>query len=271
MRIFGIMVVKNEADIVGHTLRAACRWCDEIYVLDNGSTDETWDLVQELSRSIPQIIPFEQTDEPFFESIRAKVFNAYKSGASDGDWWCRLDADELYVQSPREFLAEVTRHEVVWAIHLQYYLTKEDVERFESSPALFDSNLPLNVRYHWYKAEHSEPRFFRHRSRLRWDGGAWPRHLGRVFPKRILLRHYKFRSPSQIQTRLRTRMAVFERGGFAGQHWRNKNWKVRDKSELDYDDGSGSFVVDERQLPSHLEPLWKRTIKNFMHASRVWP
>ena len=89
------MVVKNEADIIGHTLRAACHWCDEIYVLDNGSTDETWDLVQKLSKSIPQVIPFERTGEPFFESRRAKVFNAYKRGALDGDWWCPTDADEL--------------------------------------------------------------------------------------------------------------------------------------------------------------------------------
>ncbi len=274
MKIFGIMVVKNEADIVGHALEAACDWCDEIYVLDNGSTDGTWHRVQELSKTVPKIIPFEQTDEPFFESIRAKVFKKYRRRAAEGDWWCRLDADEIYVQSPKTFLARVTRHEVVWAIHLQYYLTKEDVALFERCPATLDESLPLSARYKWYKANSTEPRFFRHRNRLHWDdGAAWPKHLGRVFPERILLRHYKFRSPLQIQTRLKTRAAVFERGGIAGHHWRNADWEaaIGVKEELDYDDGSGSYVVDERLLQRHMDPLWKRAVKNIMHASGVWP
>lgn len=274
MKIFGIMVVKNEADIVGHALKAACDWCDEIYVLDNGSTDNTWHLVQELSNLNPQIVPFRQTDEPFFESIRAKVFHAYRNRAVDGDWWCRLDADEFYVQSPRKFLQKVNRHDVVWAIHLQYYLTREDVVLFETSPASFDECVPLNVRYRWYKADSSETRFFRHRSRLQWDdSAAWPRHLGRVFPERILLRHYKYRSPAQIQTRMRTRLAVFERGGIAGHHWKSTDREtgIADKEGLDYDDGSGSFVVDERRLPNHLEPPWKRAVKTLMHASGFWP
>ena len=41
MKIFGIMLVKNEVDIVGHTLKEAQKWCDKIFILDNGSTDGT--------------------------------------------------------------------------------------------------------------------------------------------------------------------------------------------------------------------------------------
>ena len=37
MKIFGLMVLKNEGDIVGQTLEAALAWCDRIAILDNRS------------------------------------------------------------------------------------------------------------------------------------------------------------------------------------------------------------------------------------------
>ena len=80
---------------------------------------------------------------------------------------------------------------MVWAV--QYYFTDVDLTRYNKNPTLYDPAIPLTERYRYYRADVSEARFFRHRSRLRWDKGAWPRHLGRVYPKRILLRHYQFR------------------------------------------------------------------------------
>jgi glycosyltransferase involved in cell wall biosynthesis len=273
MKIFGLMAVKNEEDIVADTLQAAAQWCDAIFVLDNGSDDGTWQVIQQLAKRNRKIVPHGQSFEPFTEFIRASLFNAYRKQAQEGDWWCRLDGDEIYVHSPRDFLRKVTSHQVVWAIQLQYYFTKQDLELYEQDAASFGTSVPLTQRYRYYLAEHSEPRFFRHRDRLRWEAGAWPRHLGRVFPERILLRHYKFRTPGQIRTRLSTRSAIFARGGFAGGHWRNTDWTrvIRDCSEFEYDNGDGKFVVDEKLLPRHRDPFWKATIKNLMHGMRVWP
>ena len=53
MKIHGLCVVKNEADIIEQTLRSAATWCDWIYVLDNGSSDGTWEKVQRLARGLP--------------------------------------------------------------------------------------------------------------------------------------------------------------------------------------------------------------------------
>ena len=44
MKIYSLLVVKNEADIIAHTLTDAARWSDKIIILDNGSTDGTWDM-----------------------------------------------------------------------------------------------------------------------------------------------------------------------------------------------------------------------------------
>ena len=274
MKIYGMMVVKNEVDIISHTLQAASEWCDAIYVLDNGSDDGTWELVKYLEKCNSVIIAHGQNFEPFTEGIRARLFNTYRYAAQAGDWWCRLDADEMYVESPRRFLMNINSHDVVWAISIQYYFTDSDFDKYNTDPRLYGSNVPPRVRYRYYRADHSEIRFFRHRHGLRWDAaGAWPRHLGRVYPRRILVRHYKFRSPEQIRKRLETRSAVFARGGLAGDHWRNTNWRsvIAQSKDLDFDSGDGNFKVNEEMLPWHKDPLWRTAIKSLMHGTGLWP
>ena len=46
MKIFGLMVLKNEGDIVGQTLEAALAWCDRIAILDNDSDDGSLDYLR---------------------------------------------------------------------------------------------------------------------------------------------------------------------------------------------------------------------------------
>jgi glycosyltransferase involved in cell wall biosynthesis len=273
MNIFGMMVVKNEVDIVEHALRAASEWCDAIYVLDNGSDDGTWEVVRRMAGENPAIVVHGRSSEPFTDWLRGRLFNAYRERARAGDWWCRLDADEIYVNSPRAFLAEVTSDDVVWAIHLQYYFTSEDLVRYEINPQLYHSLLPPTERYHFYLADSSEPRFFRHRTRLKWQAGAWPIHCGTVYPKRILVRHYQFRSPPQMQTRIATRVTVAKRGGQKFPHWSEREWKslICESRGLHYDSGNGEFIIDENVLPRHRDPLWRAAIKSFMHRTGLWP
>jgi glycosyltransferase involved in cell wall biosynthesis len=273
MKIFGIMAVKNEVDIIAHTLQAASEWCDAIYVVDNGSDDGTWELVKHLERRNSVIIAHGQSFEPYTEDIRAPLFKAYSDAAQTGDWWCKLDADELYVESPRRFLIDVRSYDVVWAILLQYYFTDLDLAKYNTNPELYGSAIPPTERYHYYRADYSEARLFRHRHGLRWDAGAWPRHLGRVYPRRILVRHYKFRSPEQIRKRLVTRSAVFARGGAGGDHWRNTNWRsvIAQSKDLDFDSGDGNFRIDEEMLPCHKDPFWRAAIKSLMHGAGLWP
>ena len=47
MKLNAICIIKNEADIILETLNNALRFCDTIYVFDNGSTDGSWELICE--------------------------------------------------------------------------------------------------------------------------------------------------------------------------------------------------------------------------------
>ena len=68
MNIYGLSLVKNEADIIEQSLRAAATWCSRIYVFDNGSDDGTWEMVQQLSLKLLQIIPYKQDFCPYSNS-----------------------------------------------------------------------------------------------------------------------------------------------------------------------------------------------------------
>lgn len=143
MKIFGICLIKNEADIIEYSLNEHSSWADYIFVYDNGSTDNTWQIVKDLSKTNSKIIPFKSEAKPFRDGLRAEVFNAYQHLANPGDWWCiRCDSDEFYVDDPRTFLPNVKKyHHVVTSLHFEFRLTIEDVEEFT-----FNKNVPDLIR-----------------------------------------------------------------------------------------------------------------------------
>ncbi|RYF37685.1 MAG: hypothetical protein EOO38_25880 [Cytophagaceae bacterium] len=125
-----------------------------------------------------------------------------------------------------------------------------------------------------YKVENAEPRFVKHRNKMVWlETEGWPRHMGLVYPQRILYKHYKYRSPQQIQTRLDTRRKNIE-GGFKGwQHARQESWQetLADASKLHMDSNDGNYVLDESRLPQYIESLPQRAVKRMMHGLGIWP
>lgn len=266
-KIHSICVVKNEADIIEFCLQEASKWSDYIYVYDGDSSDGTWEIV--LSMQSEKIIPWKQDGKVFQESLRGEVFNAFKHQAQPGDWWCHLDADEFYSESPRDFLSRVKPPtHVVWGIAQEYYLTDKDI-------AALDFELPISEllpKLRSYKIENSEPRFFRHRNGLVWNKSSWPEHMGLVNHERILYKHYKYRTPQQIQRRLDTRRNNRQRGFPGWEHATEEDWrkKIVNFEQLNYDLQNGEYFVDTAKLPNHLESSSKRLVKQIMHTARIW-
>jgi glycosyltransferase involved in cell wall biosynthesis len=164
MAIHGLCIVKNEADIIEQTLRAASRWCDHIYVFDNGSDDGTWELIQALAGELPAVVPFKQDPLPFTDALRGQIFRAYKHRAEEGDWWCVLDADEFYIDDPRLFLAAVpTRYRAVWPAVYTFLFTEQEAEAYRVDPSHYGAAVPIADKLHHYVLnDYSELRFFRH-------------------------------------------------------------------------------------------------------------
>lgn len=226
MKIYGMSVIKNEADVIAQTLTSAAQWCDYIYVFDNGSGDGTWEIVQSLAADNPTIVPFKQDDCTFLESLRRDIFLHYAENNAPGDWWVRLDSDEIYVDDPRQFFPKVPRdYDVVWGAMLQYYFTDEDLRRYEQDPSAYADSLPTEQKCRYYLNNWSEPRAFRYDRTIYWPPKrSWP-ILGRSAPMRIRIKHYQYRSPESIQRRIEVRRINAAKGGFSFPHEVLPNWQ----------------------------------------------
>ena len=269
-KIHSICVVKNEADIIKWCLEAALQWSDRIIVYDGKSEDNTWEIVGSMASD--KIVPWKQDGKTFQESLRAEVFNAFRENAQPGDWWCHLDADEFYFENPRPFLTRVPwPYHVVWGIAVEFYFTDEDLLQGLGEPA---GDIKQHIeRLRYYDVTNSEPRFFRHRSRLEWPVNVgWPLHMGPAYPERLLYKHYKYRSPGQIQQRLDTRRRSIEHGFSGWQHAQAETWREKIPAAAGLKKlGEHGVEYDERNLPSHLEQPLKRYLKLALHGAGVFP
>jgi len=261
--------------MIEETMRKAAAWCDRIFVFDNGSTDETWDVVQRLAREEPRVVPFRSAAVPFRNSLRAETFARFRGESAAGDWWCTLDADEIYVDDPRDFLAGVpARHHVVWGVYFQHYFTDVDARRQAEDPRAYPPHASAEAALRYYRCDHSEARFFRYRPRLRWDRGSAPRHLGVVHPRRIRFKHYQYRSPGQIQLRLGTRQQAMAEGCENFREYSSEtDWreKIVPAATCHHADAPGAYAIEEANLPRHLERPLRRAAKLFLHGTGIWP
>ena len=122
-------MVKDEADIISFSLTHASRFCRRILVLDNGSTDGTWEQGQELGRLNPVIEPFERRPGPFRLGLYGYVFNQVRDLFNPGDWVLLLDADEFLQHDPRPLLESLSDSVArVECMSAQFHITQPDLE-----------------------------------------------------------------------------------------------------------------------------------------------
>jgi glycosyltransferase involved in cell wall biosynthesis len=233
VKVYGLCVVKNEDDIIAQTLTFATRYCDRIFVLDNGSTDETWRIVQALGSRNAAIVPFRRTDEPFQRGLRGTVYNAVRNQLSHDDWWLVLDADEFLAEDPRPIIdaADAAGADTINTWQVQFYFTDCDLQSWEQGQDSRDT--PIFDRRRHYVIDWQEPRLFRNDPRRDWDGNVsrgLPQWLTRLHKRRILNRHYQYRDPVQIDKRLRLRYGH----PTCFSHVRSADWRsvIRSSREL---------------------------------------
>src|SRR5580704_677923 len=133
MRFHGLMVIRDEDDILSQCLAHLLTWIDAVYILDLGSKDNTWQIVREAAAKDRRIVPWKSEPYRFDESLRGYIFDAFRSRFEDGDWVLRLDADEFYEIMPREFVTQrLCPHESCVCLAWYYFrLTSREVEDYE--------------------------------------------------------------------------------------------------------------------------------------------
>lgn len=110
-QVWAVSVVLNEVDIIESTVRHHLdQGCDHILIADNMSTDGTFELLRDLSRTLPVTV-LSDTTKPFYQGAKVTWLSrvAWLSGAR---WIIPFDADERWFapgESLREFFTRNTQ------------------------------------------------------------------------------------------------------------------------------------------------------------------
>lgn len=246
MKIIAMCLVKNEVDILSVVIEDALKWADYIKIADHMSTDGTWELIQNKIRFFEKVKVYGQINEPFSDGIRAKLYNEFKHLANKGDWWCRLDADEIYIDNPRDFLSKIPSFfNIVRGAKFQYYFTDKDLALYNDDPEKYENgNCVSNLKY--YVCNESETRFFRHFDKKwditnLWPDAAWP-HL--IYPLHIRIKHFQYRYPAQIQQRIDIRSEVRKTSN-TFTHEVRANWNSRVANNMKINQNNEGLIYEQ--------------------------
>lgn len=235
MRLHAFLLVRDEGDIIAQTLAHLAGCFDSVHVLDTGSTDQTWSIVRDFSQREPRITAHARWEVSGNVGLRAYMFERVRDSIDPGDWIARVDADEFYHIPPRAFLAQyVAPHESrVFAQHYEFVVTRSQFEQWErieretgAAPQSPDDIQSARARYIRDDAMWFEYRLFRFRRGMRWHHSQGnPFNPGLTARLRIPIRHYRWRSLSQMRTRLALRAAQSKLDPH-GDHWQRNDPRV---------------------------------------------
>lgn len=159
------MVVRDELPFLQHTLHETLQLCDELVVLDTGSTDGTVDFVKSRLRSTDKLITGKRNVIPWFGF--AYVRNMAASQATC-DWIHFLDADECvswnndsYSSYKDRSLFRQTSEEVI-QIHTVTFNKQEDLKLSDGLSEIHNNAKAASHEVH--------RRIYRRDSGIMWQG-----------------------------------------------------------------------------------------------------
>jgi glycosyltransferase involved in cell wall biosynthesis len=274
MRFFGILVVRDEADIIERTLRHVDDWCDGVYVYDTGSVDGTWEIVRKAGSELSSVHPIERAEVQFDDTIRAYVFNRVRDRFDDGDWILRLDGDEFYEIPPPTFVQRYVRsyETAVYKETYEFRFTKKDLKGWQGQ-----RREPATERLKYFEVlDWVEPRMFRYRSSMAWPEDTYgPINAGYVARCRIPVRHYPHRSPRQMHRRCVLRSFIANETDDVGGHWKEDRWHDLVADDIDAlrrwtADTTFSVPCDGRHTASPSKRALKYVLHRFLVQGVDW-
>ena len=218
MAVVAVTMVKNEADVIEATIRHMAAHVDHVIVADNGSTDGTRELLDEL--------PCEVIDDPdpaYYQSRKMSALADYAARAREADWVVPFDADEIWICPKGGRIADRLKACDAWIAPAWIYdhvVTDADPQGFCPQQAMghrMDKRTPLHK-----VAARFEPGLVIEM------GNHQATYPGRRMPRAAFdileVRHFPVRSPQQYLNKARqgaAALALTDLPENIGQHWRD--------------------------------------------------
>ncbi len=217
-RVFAVTMCKDEVDVIEGTLTRMLDQVDAVVVADNGSTDGTREILDELALSHP----LQVRDDPevgYYQSRKMTALAA-EAASQGATWVIPLDVDEVW-HSPLGRIADV--------------LTEQDETSVAVAPAPIlnytaaaddDMALPPLERIRWRRREPLPLPKVACRPALPVTidqgnhGAHWPTEIVHGL---LEVHHFPYRSPEQFLSKVRNGAAAYAATSLpygTGQHWR---------------------------------------------------
>jgi len=203
MSVVGVMVVKNESDIIEASVRHNIKFMDGLIVVDNDSSDETADIISKLAAEGLHVLlrtcaEFRHRQSAIVSTALAEVLTY-----PDITHTFLLDADEFIVAEPHALRAQLTAHpHVNHAIQWRTYVpTPED--QWEEPDPLRRITHRRAEETAAYRSKVVVARPYFAAPILEGNHGVWVdgrEEWGRPLPG-VFLAHFPLRSPDQLVTK----------------------------------------------------------------------
>ena len=267
-KMIGIMMIRNENDILKETLNNLTRIYDRIFVLDGTEPDEEFYIgkaIMEEFEEVKLIIRDADTPGPFpiKDGARQYLLEKVREAHGFNNWIGVLHGDELYSKDPRAILQKINPWITpVVQIRLCHFFLHTDDEKNWEHLAL----LPVEKRVtHYMWPGTPEDRLFFDDGRFNYDPS---RHSlvvpyewghGRILLDDFVIKQYNYRTPEQTVGRASQRIiSEWQKNHY--EHIKNENLIFVDSLHVSGYEPCGYDNVREKDKDKRSKP---RSIKYF--------
>lgn len=223
MSVCAVLLVKDEDDIIEHTLRHLKSQVDHVIVADNGSTDRTSGILQRLSMEDEAWLDYRRDPEVGYYQADKTTALAMEALERGFRWVLPCDADEYWYAPDGRPIRD-------WLDGLAPDVQIVRAALFNHVPTILDPPVDSPFeRIGWRKREPQELRFGKVCCRTRLDlqiqmGNHDARTGGTALEAQgLAVRHYSWRSPEQYVRKIANgarAMAATDLSEGTCLHWR---------------------------------------------------
>ena len=241
LKILAIMHTFNEEDIIETTIKYLLEQNVDVCILDNWSTDNTYQIIQNLKSEYPERIilerfPEKEPEEKYYEWEKQLHKTEEISKKLDYDWYIHYDADEIRktpynnvtIADMINFVDSLGYNAINTTV-LDFRLTNKDDNIFDKDTYFEIGRKPSHFEQikTWKKCDDID---------LASSGGHLAKFQNqKVYPIKIINRHYPLRSIEQAEKKIfKDRLPRFEKEK-KEKGWHSQYDKIAQEKDFIYE------------------------------------